>query len=299
MKARLFIGGRLVSNPAIKQAQDRAVQAARAAGALMRRHFRSPKKIHSATQHDIKLELDVRCQRLIERTLRSAYPHIAVLGEEGVLGDPEADQRWVVDPIDGTVNFAYGIPHACVSIALQTRNAEGGTRNSKFQAQAHPDAAYDTVVGVVYDPFCDELWTAVRADRAYLNGTVVRVSARNRLGEAIVSIGFAKGPATLERMLPVFNGLAHRVRKVRIMGAAALALTYVASGRMDGYIESGIRLWDIAAGGLILESAGGDFWHEPLAGAHTYQIMANNGRLQRQIGKLLEPSFKAARRRSL
>ena len=162
VNTRLFIGGRLVSNPAIKQAQDRAVQAARAAGALMRRHFRSPKKIHSATQHDIKLELDVRCQRLIERTLRSAYPHIAVLGEEGVLGDPEADQRWVVDPIDGTVNFAYGIPHACVSIALQTRNAEGGTRNSKFQAQAHPDAAYDTVVGVVYDPFCDELWTAVR-----------------------------------------------------------------------------------------------------------------------------------------
>jgi len=280
----------------MKRAQDRAVQAARAAGALMRRHFRSPKKIHSATQHDIKLELDVRSQKLIERTLRSAYPHIAVLGEEGVLGVAGADHRWVVDPIDGTVNFAYGIPHACVSIALQIRNAGDGTRSSKFQAQGsrfnvqvHPNAAYETVVGVVYDPFCDELWTAMSGGRAYLNGKVVRVSARNRLSEAIVSIGFAKESATLRRMLPVLNRLAHRVRKVRIMGAAALALTYVASGRMDAYIESGIRLWDIAAGGLILECAGGDFWHEPLAGAHTFRVMANNGRLQRQLGELIEP----------
>jgi len=289
----------------MKQAQDLAVQAARAAGALMRRHFLSPKKIHSATRHDIKLELDVRCQKLIERTLRAAYPHIAVLGEEGVLGNPGAGHRWVVDPIDGTVNFAYGILHACVSIALQARNAGAGMRSSIFKAQgsgskvqAHPDAAYETVVGVVYDPFCDELWTAFRGGRAHLNGRVVRVSARNRLSEAIVSIGFAKETATLRGMLPVLNRLAHRVRKVRIMGAAALALTYVASGRMEAYIESGIRLWDIAAGGLILECAGGDFWHEPLAGAHTYRVMANNGRLRRQLGELIEPSAKAARSRS-
>src|SRR5437763_2518114 len=271
----------------VHQAQNRAVQAARAVGELMRQNLRATKRINSATQHDIKLELDVRSQKLIEKTLRSAYPGVAILGEEGVLGDIEADRRWVVDPIDGTVNFTYGIPHCCVSIALQTRKAERGRRNSKFKdqerAEDHPDASYETVVGVVYDPFCDELWTAIRGHPSYLNGKIIRVSERSRLDETIVSIGFAKGPATMRKMLPVLHRLAHRVRKVRIMGAAALAMTYVASGRMDGYLETGIRLWDIAAGGLILECAGGDFWHEPVAGEHKYRILANNGKLRRKI----------------
>jgi myo-inositol-1(or 4)-monophosphatase len=246
----------------------------------MRRNLRSTKKVNSATQHDIKLELDVRCQKLIERKLRAVYPWIAILGEEGVFGDTQTEHRWVVDPIDGTVNFSYGIPHCCVSIALQTRKAELGARDQT-------DADYETVVGVVYDPFCDELWTAVRGGRAYLNGKTIRVSERERLDESIVTVGFAKGRATLKRMLPVLNRLAHRVRKVRIMGSAALALTYVASGRMDGYLEAGISLWDIAAGGLILECAGGDFWHEPIPGEHKFQLVANNGRLQRRLLALL------------
>lgn len=144
------------------------------------------------------------------------------------------------------------------------------------------------MVGVVYDPFCDELWTAIRGHPSYLNGKIIRVSERSRLDETIVSIGFAKGAATMRKMLPVMNRLAHRVRKVRIMGAAALAMTYVASGRMDGYLETGIRLWDIAAGGLILECAGGDFWHEPVAGEHKYRIMANNGKLRRPLQALLQ-----------
>src|SRR5947207_15286319 len=171
------------------------------------------------TQHDIKLELDVRCQKLIEQTLRAAYPQIAILGEEGVLGDTQAEHRWVVDPIDGTVNFTYGIPHCCVSIALQTRKAERGRRNSKLKDQArdegHPDASYETVVGVVYDPFYDELWTAIRGHPAYLNGKVIRVSGRHRLNEAVISIGFAKSKRTLSQMIPVMNRLAHRVRKIR------------------------------------------------------------------------------------
>ena len=269
-----------MKEPSLSRALNCAVHAAKAAGELMRRNVRSKKKINFATQHDIKLELDVRCQKLIEKTLRATYPQIAVLGEEGVSGDIQAEHRWVVDPIDGTVNFAYGIPHCCVSIALQSGI-------SKLKVPAYPDAAYETVVGVVYDPFCDELWTAVRDGRAYLNGKVIRVSRRKRLDEAVVAIGFAKGPATLRIMLPVFNRLAYRVRKVRIMGAAALALTYVASGRMDGYLEAGIRLWDIAAGGLILECAGGDFRHEPITGEHKYRIMANNGLLGRKLRTLI------------
>src|SRR5437773_3415267 len=265
------------------QAQNRAVQAARAVGELMRQNLRATKRINSATQHDIKLELDVRSQKLIEKTLRSAYPGVAILGEEGVLGDIEAEHRWVVDPIDGTVNFTYGIPHCCVSIALQVRTAKFNVQGLRFKGSAHSAAAYDTVVGVVYDPFCDELWTAVRGRLAYLNGKTICVSQRSRLDEAIVSIGFAKYRTTMNRMLPVLNRLVGRVRKIRIMGAAALAMTYVASGRMDAYIEAGIRLWDIAAGGLILECAGGDFWHEPMPGKHKFRIMANNGLLRRKL----------------
>lgn len=260
-----------------------AVRAARAAGEVMRANLRATKKINEATQHDIKLELDVRCQKLIERTLRVAFPTIAILGEEGVLGDPESAARWVVDPIDGTVNFTYGIPHACVSIALQVRNpmAEGGR-----QKVMPSDAGYETIVGAVYDPFCDEMWTAVRGEPARLNGKAIKVSDRAQLREAIVALGFAKQSATLNRMLPTFNALIHRVRKIRIMGAAALSMVYVATGRMDAYVEYGLRLWDIAAGGLILECAGGDHWHEPLAGEHVYQIVASNGRLRKAIQRV-------------
>ena len=135
-----------------------ATTAARAAGGLMRQNLSRAKNINEATQHDIKLELDVRCQKLIERTLRRAFPTVAILGEEGILGDPSAPARWVVDPIDGTVNFTYGIPHACVSIALQVRDAK-----SKFPAD--PLRSYTTLVGVVYDPFLEEMWTAVRGQR--------------------------------------------------------------------------------------------------------------------------------------
>ncbi|HEY6170269.1 MAG TPA: inositol monophosphatase family protein [Verrucomicrobiae bacterium] len=259
--------------------------AARAAGAVMRQNLREEKVINEAHQFDIKLELDVRCQRLIERTLRRALPEIPVLGEEGDSGDVESRLRWVVDPIDGTVNFTYGIPHCCVSIALQVRSAECGVRNvRKSKAwRGHPDAEYETVVGVVYDPFCDELWTAIRGQKALLNGTAIRVTRHTRLEEAIISMGFAKNPATLRVGLPTFNRLIRRVRKMRMMGAAALGMTYVASGRFDAYLEYGIKLWDIAAGGLILECAGGEFWHEPAGPGHTFQLKANNGRLRKAI----------------
>ena len=245
----------------------------------MRENFHRPKKISSATQHDIKLELDVRCQQRIESILCRKFPSSAILGEEGVTGDLGADSRWVVDPIDGTVNFTYGIPHACVSIAFQRQRS-----TSKAPARVlPPDDAYETVVGVVYDPFCDELWTAIRGGPARLNGRIIHASKRNKLTEAIVSIGFAKEKSTLERMLPSFNQLIERVRKMRIMGAAALSMVYVASGRMDAYVEYGLRLWDIAAGGLILECAGGEFWRKPLDGEHAYQVIANNGLLRRQL----------------
>ena len=259
----------------LKRAASSASDAARSVGALMRRHLAQAKRANEVTQHDIKLELDVRSQKLIERTLHSAFPNVALLGEEGIAGDANAEHRWVVDPIDGTVNFAYGIPHACVSIALQER-----TDNPALAG--YPDG-YRTLVGVVYDPFCDEMWIAIRGQPARLNGRRIHVSRRSKLNEAIVSIGFAKDRETLEHMLPYFNQLVRRVRKTRIMGAAALALSYVATGRFDAYIERSIRIWDIAAGGLIIESAGGEFWRKPVPGEHKYTMIASNGLLRRTL----------------
>ena len=244
-------------------------------GALLRRNQHAKKLACSTTQHDIKLELDVRSQALIEKALRSRFPTVALLGEEGVVGDTGASYRWVVDPIDGTVNFAYGIPHACVSIALQGR-AQGAGRAD------YPDG-YNTLLGVVYDPFCDELWTAVRGQAARLNGRIIRVSQRRNLREAVVSIGFTKTRESLAATLPYFNKLVHRVRKIRMMGSAALGLTYVACGRFDAYVEREIRIWDIAAGGLIIECAGGEFWHHALPGDHRYRATATNGLLRRTL----------------
>jgi len=253
----------------LQAALKTAVAASRLAGAIMRKNLRLTKKVNEATQHDIKLELDVRCQKAIERRLRKDFPGIAILGEEGITGDPEAEYRWVVDPIDGTVNFTYGIPHACVSIALQRR----------AQTKEH----YESLVGAVYDPFCDELWTATKGSAAKLNNRPIKPSSRRNLDEAIVAVGFAKHTQTLDRMIPTLTELLHKVRKVRIMGSAALATVYVATGRMDAYIEYGLRLWDIAAGGLILECAGGDFCHEAVPGDYTYRILLNNGHLRRKL----------------
>jgi myo-inositol-1(or 4)-monophosphatase len=259
-----------------QRALTTAVEAARAVGELLRKNQHTAKKINSEIQHDIKLELDVRSQKLIERRLRKAFPQVPVLGEEGILGDPNADARWVVDPIDGTVNFTHGIPHVCISIALQVKST------SDYALEG-----YESIVGVVYDPFCDELWTATRGGKTRLNGRIISVSDRAKLNQSILAMGFAKYGHTLQRMLPVFNAMIHKVRKIRLMGAAALAMTYVASGRFDIYTEYGLRLWDVAAGSLIIEEAGGEAWLEPVDGEYTYHLKATNGRLRKQFDRVL------------
>ncbi len=259
----------------MKQAQLRAalavaVDAARAAGRLLRRHQRAAKRIEAATRHDIKLELDRRCQRLIEQRLRTAFPGWGVLGEEGSVAGGDGP-RWVVDPIDGTVNFAYGIPHACVSIALETPEEHGRVR---------------PVVGVVYDPFCDELWTARLGQPARLNGRVIRVSPRTRLAEAIVALGAGRRAGAINHMVAVLSRLVHRTRKLRSMGSAALALAYVASGRFDAYAEIGLHWWDIAAGGLLVECAGGRFEAREHPGAG-FELLAHNGPIGPRLKRLL------------
>jgi myo-inositol-1(or 4)-monophosphatase len=258
-----------------------ASEAARAAGDLLLKNWRSAKKMDAVMAHDIKLELDTRCQRLIEKMLRREFPEVTLYGEEGASGDPCAPYRWVVDPIDGTVNFAYAIPHACVSIALQGRTP------ASIPGRSEPQD-YESLAGVVYEPFCNEIWTAIKGKSARLNGKIIKASIRNQLKECVISIGFAKYDESLRQMLPNFQQLVHRVRKIRIMGSAALDLVYVASGRFDAYLESGVRLWDIAAGGLILECAGGEFWHRLLPGKDYYHVVATNGLIRKEIEQLTQ-----------
>ena len=253
-----------------------AVKAAQIAGEIMANNLFSFKKINSSTQRDIKLELDVKCQKKIEMILNKAHPEVAILGEEGNAGDIDTELRWVVDPIDGTVNYTYGIPHACVSIALQKRKVHHSSVGSDFE----------TIIGVVFDPFTNELWTAVKGQAAKLNGKKISVND-GVLKEAMIAIGFAKDKATMDYMMPYFTKLAPKIRKPRMMGSAALAMVYVACGRFHGYIESKIQIWDVAAGGLILECAGGEFWRIPRKkGKYRYAVIASNGKIRKPIERV-------------
>jgi myo-inositol-1(or 4)-monophosphatase len=253
----------------LKSALTAAVKAARAAGQIMHANWHQPKHVNAAEAHDIKLELDVRCQALIEKILASAFPQIPVLGEEGSTGDVTAEYRWVIDPIDGTVNYFFGMPHACVSIALQHRAK--------------------SVVGVIYDPFTDELWTTTKDQPTRLNGKIIRVSNRSKLNDCMIAMGFSKTKDNLEKSLPHLIRISRQAKKIRIMGSAALELAYVASGRLDCYIERTINLWDVAAGSLLVENAGGEFYTLPAPNGKL-RMCADNGRLRKKlkIGSLLQ-----------
>ncbi|MEI7534109.1 MAG: inositol monophosphatase family protein [Verrucomicrobiae bacterium] len=253
----------------LNSALTAAIKAARAAGKVMHANWHKPKRVNSAEAHDIKLELDVQCQALIEKILAAAYPEIPVLGEEGNTGDTTAAYRWVIDPIDGTVNYFFGMPHAAVSIALQHKE--------------------QSVVGVIYDPFTDEIWTTTTGKPTRLNGNIVRVSNRSRIEDAVIAMGFSKSQDNLNKSMPHLLRLARRAKKIRIMGSAALELVYVASGRLDAYVERTINLWDIAAGSLLVENAGGEFYVLPAPNGKL-RMCADNGKLRKklQVGSLLK-----------
>src|SRR5882724_13535277 len=200
----------------MKHYLDAAEKAARAAGKLLRKNFRRPQRVNAVAAHDIKLEIDVQAQELITRLLLKEFPKHALYGEEGIVGDQSGEHQWVVDPLDGTVNYFYGIPHFCVSIALRH---EG-----------------EIIVGVIYDPIRDELWTGQKGEAPTLNGRKFRVSERVDLAEAVVSVGLSKTGITIEAGVPLLQTMVHRARKCRLLGSAALDMAYVACGRFDAYI---------------------------------------------------------------
>ena len=237
-----------------------AKEAARAAGVLLRENFGAELDVNEFAQHDIKLELDVRCQDLITEKILATFPGHAIYGEEGLAGDQSSEYQWIVDPIDGTVNFFYGIPHFCVSIALR--------RGEEMQ------------VGVIYDPMMDEMFEVERGGVPLRNGGEMRVSPREEMGQAMVTVGFSKTEEGMKRGMAKFERYATQVRKTRMMGSAALGMAYVACGRLDEYIEEQISLWDIAAGWLLVEAAGGDVTMSPgKEKEDTWSIVVTNGKL--------------------
>src|SRR5256885_2363437 len=248
----------------MKHYLNAAENAARAAGKLLRANFQRRQRVKVAAAHDIKLEIDVQAQELIGKLLLEEFPTHSLYGEEGIVGDQSSDHQWIVDPLDGTVNYFYGIPHFCVSIALRQRG--------------------EIVIGVIYDPIRNEMWVAQKGDVSNLNGSAVHVSDRTELAEAVISIGLAKTGETIDKNFPLLQQMIHRVRKCRVLGSAALDMAYVASGRFDAYVETGISLWDIAAGCLLVENAGGTVdlrLRENMK--DKYSIAASNGRIDLKL----------------
>src|SRR5881397_3226372 len=177
--------------------REAAEKAARAAGELLRANFHRPQRVNSAEKHDIKLAIDVEAQDLITKLLLEEFPQHVLYGEEGLVGDQSSEHQWVVDPLDGTVNNFYGIPHFCVSIALRLRS--------------------EIMVGVIFDPIREEMWAGQKGERPKLNGCPYHVSDRADLAESVVSIGLAKTGETINANFPLLQAMIHRVRKCRVL----------------------------------------------------------------------------------
>lgn len=217
-----------------------AVQQARAAGALLLERYRSgaaPDGVRAkTTPTDLVSDADLDAERLIREGIARARPDDALLGEEGDDVHGSSGLRWVVDPLDGTVDFLFGIPQWGVSVAVQ--DAEG------------------TLAGAICDPLRDELFTATRDGEARLGDRVLRGSTCNELARAMVATGFNYDASVRAAQAEVLRGLLPRVRDIRRFGAAALDLAWTAAGRFDAFYERGVHVWDVAAGVLLCQRAG-------------------------------------------
>ncbi len=216
-----------------------AVSAARKAGSFISRALErvDTLQVDSKGYNDFVSEVDRRAEQEIIQIIHKAYPHHAILAEEsGEHGDNDA--VWIIDPLDGTTNFLHGFPQFAVSIALR--------HNGRME------------VGVVYDPLRDELFTAVRGSGAQLNDRRIRVSKAKGLDGTLIGTGFPFRDQTyIDAYLGMFKALLPRTAGIRRAGSAALDLAYVAAGRLDGFWEIGLKPWDMAAGILLIQEAGG------------------------------------------
>jgi myo-inositol-1(or 4)-monophosphatase len=249
-----------------------AEELARAAGVVQRDHYETEIEIRTKSASiDLVTEVDHACEALIVDGLEARRPGDAIVAEEGRGSDhPEARWRWIIDPIDGTTNYAHGYPRFCVSIGVELED--------------------ERTVGVIYDPLLDELYSAVRGEGARRNGRRIAVSRESDIGNAVVATGFAYDVRrSRQDNIDHFIAFVKNTRAIRRDGSAALDLCYVASGRLDAYWELKLHPWDVAAGLLIVDEAGGrvsDLSGGP-AQRSGFECVASNGLLHDDVLAIL------------
>jgi myo-inositol-1(or 4)-monophosphatase len=259
---------------------NHAVRAARAAGHVIRRHYLTELKVLEKKGAGLVTRADIEAERAAIRVLACARKDFGFLGEEGTKNTRQSKPgRWILDPLDGTTNFVHGFPMFCVSIAAEWEQ--------------------QTVLGVIYHPVLKELYTAVRGQGAYLNGKRISVSRTRHLDDALLTTGFTYKKELLHGEMSLFERLSQRARAVRRPGSAALDLAYTARGVFDGFWEKNLAPWDVAAGALLVEEAGGVVTHFDGAPFQVdgREILAAPPGLHAELRGLLKPRAPSKRRR--
>ena len=255
----------------MKTCLDTAARAARDAGKLQKERLWSEHEIQFKGEIDLVTEVDRACEELIVAAIRERFPGHDILAEENVYAQSGSRFKWVIDPLDGTTNYAHGFPWFCVSIALEV---DGEVR-----------------LGVIYQPMLDELFTTVKGEGAFLNGRLLRVSRREPLKNCLLATGFPYDRTRdNENNFANFVNFQMAARAVRRAGAAALDLANVAAGRLDGYWEVKLKPWDVAAGQLLVTEAGGRVTnHEgsPFS-IYDHRVLASNGLVHDAMVALLK-----------
>jgi myo-inositol-1(or 4)-monophosphatase len=271
-----------VNGPSALQWVPRASAIAREAGARLREFFSAGVETEYKGDVDIVTVADRTAETLIRARLAEAFPDHGIYGEEGTRDRLDHQFRWYVDPLDGTTNFAHGIPHFSVSLGLEHRPA------------GLPPAADGLIVAaVVYNPMLDELFAAERGHGATRNGKPIHVSTVPELAEALVATGFPSRKRHASPNIHFYQEFTLRSHGVRRAGSAALDLAYVACGRFEAFWEFGLNPWDTSAGFLLIEEAGGritDFSGAPFR-LDSQEVLASNGRIHQELLGLFADMF--------
>jgi myo-inositol-1(or 4)-monophosphatase len=267
---------------------------AREAGQRLREFFAQGVETEYKGDVDLVTVADRTVEKLIRTRLGEAFPDHGVYGEEGTRERLDQQFRWYVDPLDGTTNFAHGMPHFCVSLGLEDRTAARTHQSTAHAASgSQPDEDGDLVAGVIYDPMLDELFTAERGKGARLNGRPMHVSAVPDLAESLVATGFPSRKRHDSPNIHFYHEFTLRSHGVRRAGSAALDLAYVACGRFEAFWEFHLNPWDTAAGFLLVQEAGGritDFAGGPFQ-LNSREVLASNGHLHDELVGMFKDLF--------